>query len=211
MIHINNIKNGPFTSCIGAVIIIAAIVSVFVKNYEWTSVSPAIILGLGLLGIKDPRIGGDAGTAAVIIGLGLIGLSSCKVIHTTKQVKDTTIVRYKDTTIFLKGSSVSASVNDSLMKVLHDLIKKGLKPQIIYTSTGSKDVNLKFSLDSLGHLQATCASKDEMIKLLTKEVQRLHSEKEVKLVPHIPWWMESLLIALVIINVLLLLIILIKK
>jgi len=54
--YLKNVTKGWRTSLIGAVLIIAAIVSVFAKGVTWVDATVAISVGIGLLFAPDDAI-----------------------------------------------------------------------------------------------------------------------------------------------------------
>lgn len=57
MLDFKNFKKGPMTSLLGIIIILASVVSVFVKELEmsWTEAVVGMMVGTTLLGVKDPK------------------------------------------------------------------------------------------------------------------------------------------------------------
>lgn len=64
-----NVHKGCFTSGLGVLIILASVVSVFSHQRSWTEAGAGIAVGITLLGMPDPKVGGGTG---VVGGLGLI-------------------------------------------------------------------------------------------------------------------------------------------
>ena len=128
----------------------------------------------------------------------LILFSCNKPLTKTIETKEEVRVTYKDTTIVVPSEVVSATFNyDSIKTVLNQYLKAGKTPEIIYRNSPSSPTNLKISLDSLGNLKADCKTDEQLIELLMKEVERLKSTKEVKVVKTLPDWGKYLIGALV--------------
>ncbi len=105
----------------------------------------------------------------------LLSIKGC-----TKTVSSSHTTTYRDTSIFVQGESVKASVSDSLLKALLDLQKAGKEPIIIYKNGKDSKTELIFSLDSLGKMQADCTTNDRYVTALikqTKETETILQEK----------------------------------
>lgn len=57
MISVNNIRKGKLTTCLGVVLILAALVTKFIPSMEvsWGELVPVFIFGFGLFAVKDPK------------------------------------------------------------------------------------------------------------------------------------------------------------
>lgn len=130
----------------------------------------------------------------VLFGLLVFAVNSCMRPVTTTETK--TEVKYKDTTIAVKGDDVKVSITDSLLKVLLQMKAEGKEPKIEYRNTPGSPTNLTVHLDDKGQLQADCKTDDQLIKALIKEITEL--KNTTKVVKETPQWMMYGMIAIIV-------------
>lgn len=131
--------------------------------------------------------------AYILLLLGAVFLAGtfigCRKVGKTITTKETVKITYRDTTVVIPKEIVSTTFNyDSIQTVLKQYLKAGLKPQIIYRNTPTSPTNLTISLDSLGNIKADCATDEQLIEFMQKEIERLSVTKQ-KIVVHVtpPW------------------------
>lgn len=130
-----------------------------------------------------------------------IGLVSCKTTRSVvRESIDSTWVEYKSVDVPVNGASVKSAVNlDSLLSTKKAVyvqpgIQRGIELVTVTDTVTVVDttdrVTLKYWKDTFGKLNIECSSKDETIKMLVAEVNRLKHRKETvtKMVKIIPWY-----------------------
>jgi hypothetical protein len=188
---LKNIHHGPLTTFFGVVIFIGCCVAAFMQKISFGDFLQGFGVVLLLLGCPDPDFTkGDKSGGATILLLCL--LCSCTLPKSGIATNTTTREIYRDTTYNIPGGKASATINDSLISVLHTLIKQGKEPKIIYRDPGSP-TNLTIKLDSLGRLKADCVTDPETIKAMIKEVLVNNNTTKTEVIKETPEWVKVLL------------------
>lgn len=138
----------------------------------------------------------------------VVFMGACKVkgggISTTvtERVKET----YRDTSITVKGESVSTLLDSNFVALLMARLQN--EDTVFIPSPGGQTV-LKYYLNDKGELNTECASKDRFIEFLIREVDRYREDKtEQTIQEKQPWWpiliigIESAFILVLLIKVL---------
>lgn len=124
MWHIKNINKGWITSLVGYLIIFACLVSVIFKGGTWADAALGMVVGVGLLGARDPNQPGSGATGVVgvlVLALAFGGCASFEKLQnkygtqappTTVAVSDSVKV---PVTVTTKADSLSTAMSmDSL-------------------------------------------------------------------------------------------------
>jgi len=107
MFGLQNVGRGWITSLIGLVIIIAALASVFTKHATWGDAALGMAVGVGLLGLPDPKKPGTGVVGALALALVFGGCASIEKVQrkygtqgppTTLELSDTVKVPVAVTT-----------------------------------------------------------------------------------------------------------------
>jgi hypothetical protein len=143
--------------------------------------------------------------ALLILLLMILISTSCRPLKEVHHKEATYKEFFKDSTIVINGEVVTAPINEEFLNALQNHFKTNLKDTfVIQSRTGNQE--LKFYLDALGALQASCESKDREINQLIKVIESFEkSDKEVVLRQNpfnINFWILG--IALIILQVLIL-------
>lgn len=150
----------------------------------------------------------------LIISMALVStMWSCQKIPIQSHVtSDSSWTTFGKDTLFIKSESVQKGINyDSLKTVLLDMLKKGLKPQIVYRNSPTSPTSLTLKLDTNGNMIADCTKADQLLEYLTKENNRLKTSYQIKILKEIPDWCKYIIGGLAATSAMLLILLFIKK
>lgn len=175
MMKFSNIKKSPWTTVIGALIMLASIVSVFVPNLEidWSSASIGIMLGGSLLFIEDPKSGSKA--AVIIFLMSGICLQSCVTYERCQdkfgQSTDTLMVK-ETVEVVIHDTIVKAS--DTVGTIIKFREQGKIITDTVVVENPATGMALKYWRDEAGRLRAQCESKQDTLIItntVTKEIE----------------------------------------
>lgn len=210
MFRLDNFNKSKITSLIGIVVMLASVVSVFIKalGIDWTQASIGLAAGFALLFVKDPK----SGTPLIILfACSMLLFCKCKSFVPVTNTETYVSTFYKDTTLARGGDSVSQKIDpDAIKAMLLAMQARGEKPQIVYKS--DKRINeLIYSLNAANELVASCNSKDSLYRAKLKELSKVTNTREIVVKEECPTIVKYLIFTLVGGIIVLLIIIFIKK
>ncbi len=210
MFRLDNFTKSKITSLMGIVVMLASVVSVFVKSLgiDWAQAGVGLAAGFALLFVKDPKSGTPL---LVLLACGVFLLCKCKSFVPLTNTETYVSTFYKDTTLYRGGDSVMQKIDpDAIKAMLLAMQARGEKPQVIYKS--DKRINeLIYSLNAANELVASCNSKDSLYTAKLKELSKVTNTREIVVKEECPTWLKYLLFALVGGIIVLLIIIFIKR
>lgn len=210
MFRLDNFTKSKITSLMGIVVMLASVVSVFVKSLgiDWAQAGVGLAAGFALLFVKDPKSGTPL---LVLLACGVLLLCKCRPFVPLTNTETYVSTFYKDTTLYRGGDSVMQKIDpDAIKAMLLAMQARGEKPQVIYKS--DKRINeLIYSLNAANELVASCNSKDSLYTAKLKELSKVTNTREIVVKEECPTWLKYLLFALVGGIIVLLIIIFIKR